>query len=235
MLKKQANLIQHDTIDSLSACFIAYFKHYGKPKKACFLAHIQTLYHRHTGVNLPLGEGESHHLEILFNQAIKAWHIYRYHTYEHPTKRSQGLLKAGRVFRVNNWSLRELYQWSKKNSFDLFNHLNMRGAKRLQCVYLNDEEQPYYIRWRSAAEGIHPYDIIDFSWREIFTYRVIHSASLIVHNRCAGRENGVCVNGNNYRSIRDAYQNLMPNKSYGAICRQLRHGKTPDEAFDDDE
>ncbi|MDN6549664.1 MAG: hypothetical protein L0K69_05975, partial [Enterobacterales bacterium] len=73
----------------------------------------------------------------------------------------------------------------------------------------------------------------DFSWREISTYRLILSESLIVHNRCVGKENGICVNGNHYRSIRDAYESLMPNKSYDAVCRLLRHGKTSDEAFDD--
>lgn len=235
MPKKQVSLIQHDTIENLSVCFIAYFERYGKPKKACFLAHLQTLYQIHTGVNLTLGEHHSHHLEILFYQATKAWHIYRYHTFERPTNRGRNHVQAGRVFRVNNWSVRDLYQWSKKNSFDLFNHLNMRGAKRLQCVYLNDEDQPYYIRWRSDAAGIHPYDIIDFSWREISSYRLVLSESLIVHNRCVGKENGICVDGNHYRSIRDAYESLMPNKSYGAVCRLLRHGKTPDEAFDDGE
>lgn len=235
MPKKQVNLIQHDMIEDLSVCFIAYFERYGKPKKNCFLAHLQTLYQMHTGVDLPTSGDHSHHLERLFSQATKAWHIYRYHTFDRPTNRNQNHLQAGRVFRVNNWSVRDLYQWSKKNSFDLFNHLKMRGAKKLQCVYLYDEEQPYYIRWRSAAAGIHPYDIIDFSWREISTYRLILSESLIVHNRCTGTENGICVHGNSYRSIRDAYESLMPNKSYGAICRLLRHGATPDEAFDDGE
>ncbi len=39
MPKKQVNLIQHDMIEDLSVCFIAYFERYGKPKKNCFLAH----------------------------------------------------------------------------------------------------------------------------------------------------------------------------------------------------